>query len=152
MEGKQLVMRLYASLFCWHNLPLHTPLSHHPLVAFSTLLQPAVTHLHVQGEEYRDTAARELQEELGVPAAQSSQLLQELFIFPYQDSTCHVFGCLFKLVWEGAVHFADAEVESGKWMALPELQQQLKEVPEEFTPVGRHILQLYLEHERQQAA
>jgi 8-oxo-dGTP pyrophosphatase MutT (NUDIX family) len=93
---------------------------------------------------------RELQEEVSIPAQQSRQLLQRLWVFPYQDSVCHVFGCAFKLQWDGPVAFADAEVEWGRFMSVPELQQQLSHDPERFTPVGRHILQLYLDWERQQ--
>jgi 8-oxo-dGTP pyrophosphatase MutT (NUDIX family) len=93
---------------------------------------------------------RELQEEVAIPASHSAQSLQQLFIFPYQDSVCHVFGAAFRLVWDGPVEFADAEVERGRFMAMQELQQQLHEDAEQFTPVGRHIMQLYLDWQQQQ--
>lgn len=104
----------------------------------------------LQGEEYHDTAVRELQEEVSIPPQQSSRLLQQLWVFPYQDSVCHVFGCAFKLVWDGPMQFADAEVEWGKFMSLQQLQQELQLDPERFTPVGRHILKLYLDWQHQQ--
>lgn len=106
--------------------------------------------LLLQGEEYQDTAVRELQEEVSIPAEQSSRLLQQLWVFPYQDSVCHVFGCAFKLVWDGLMQFADGEVEWGRFMSLQDLQQQLQLDPERFTPVGRHILKLYLDSQQQQ--
>eukprot|EP00878_Enallax_costatus_P030948 GHUV01033768.1.p1 GENE.GHUV01033768.1~~GHUV01033768.1.p1 ORF type:complete len:138 (+),score=46.13 GHUV01033768.1:683-1096(+) len=104
----------------------------------------------LQGEEYADTAARELQEEIGVPATQSSSLLQQLFIFPYKDDVCHVWGCAFRFTWDGPVSFQDAEVEWGKFVGLQELQQQLQREPGQFTPVGRHILGLYFDHMKQE--
>jgi 8-oxo-dGTP pyrophosphatase MutT (NUDIX family) len=106
----------------------------------------------LQGEEYQDTAVRELQEEVSIPTHLSRSLLQQLLIFPYQDEVCHVFGCAFKLVWDGPVQFADGEVEWGRFMPLQdssELQQQLQQEPDRFTPVGRHILQLYSEWQEQ---
>lgn len=103
----------------------------------------------MQGEEYQDTAVRELQEEVCIPTDLSRSLLQQLLIFPYQDEVCHVFGCAFKLVWDGPVQFADGEVEWGRFMPLQELQQQLQQEPDRFTPVGRHILQLYSEWQKQ---
>lgn len=105
----------------------------------------------MQGEEYLDTAVRELQEEVSIPSEQSQTRLQQLFIFPYQDEVCHVFGCAFKLIWDGPVEFADAEVEWGRFTPLPELQQQLLDMPGQFTPVGRQILQLYLQWELKHA-
>jgi hypothetical protein len=54
------------------------------------------------------------------------------------------------MVWDGPVQFADAEVEWGKFMSVWELQQQLQQEPERFTPVGRHILKLYLHWQQQQ--
>jgi 8-oxo-dGTP pyrophosphatase MutT (NUDIX family) len=104
----------------------------------------------LQGEEYHGTAVRELQEEVSIPSDESHHLLQQLFIFPYQDSVCHVFGCAFRVVWDGPVQFADAEVDWGRFLSVWELQQQLQQEPERFTPVGRHILKLYLDWQQQQ--
>jgi 8-oxo-dGTP pyrophosphatase MutT (NUDIX family) len=107
--------------------------------------------LLLQGEEYADTAARELQEEIGMPLQDSRSSLQQLFIFPYQDATCHVFGCAFKVTWDGPVAFADAEIEWGRFMPMQELQKMLQQDAEQFTPVGRHILGIYAEqHQKQQ--
>jgi 8-oxo-dGTP pyrophosphatase MutT (NUDIX family) len=104
----------------------------------------------LQGEEYADTAARELQEEIGMPLQESRSSLQELFIFPYKDETCHVFGCAFKVTWDGPATFADAEVEWGRFTPLQELQQLLQQQPEQFTPVGRHILGLFAAQQQEQ--
>jgi 8-oxo-dGTP pyrophosphatase MutT (NUDIX family) len=104
----------------------------------------------LQGEEYADTAVRELQEEIGMPLQDSSSSVQQLFIFLYKDATCHVFGCAFKVTWDGPITFADAEVEWGRFMPMQELQQMLQQNPEQFTPVGRHILGLYVDQQQQQ--
>jgi hypothetical protein len=63
---------------------------------------------------------------------------------------CHVWGCAFRIVWDGPVAFRDAEVEWGRFTSLPELEGQLLADPEAFTPVGRHILGLFLDWQRQQ--
>ncbi|KIY94480.1 NUDIX hydrolase [Monoraphidium neglectum] len=96
------------------------------------------------GEEYADTAARELREEIGVPEEEALRTLQQLFVFPYQDSVCHVWGCAFSITWDGPVAFTDAEVEWGRFVALREVRARLEADATEFTPVGRHILSLYL--------
>lgn len=44
-----------------------------------------------QGEEYADTAARELREEIGVPEEEALRTLQQLFVFPYQVR----LGCIY---------------------------------------------------------
>jgi 8-oxo-dGTP pyrophosphatase MutT (NUDIX family) len=104
----------------------------------------------LQGEEYEDTAARELAEEIGVPPPEAARRLRRLFVFPYQDATCHVWGCAFELTWTGPVVFADAEVEWGRFVDLPELEARLAAEPGAFTPVGRHILGLYLQQRRRE--
>lgn len=85
-----------------------------------------------------------------MPLQDSRSSLQQLFIFPYQDATCHVFGCAFRVTWDGPVTFADAEVEWGRFMQMQELQQLLQDDPEQFTPVGRHLLRLYAEQQQKQ--
>jgi hypothetical protein len=61
-----------------------------------------------------------------------------------QDSVCHVWGCAFSITWDGPVAFTDAEVEWGRFVALREVRARLEADATEFTPVGRHILSLYL--------
>lgn len=50
------------------------------------------------GESYRETALRELEEEIGFHGGTD---LEELFVFPYEDSTCRVWGCAFRATFDG---------------------------------------------------
>ena len=99
------------------------------------------------GEEYIDTAARELEEEVGIPQSAARLSLQQLFIFPYKDDVCHVWGAAFAFTWDGPVSFPDKEVEWGRFMSLEEVERELE--ASQFTPVGRHILSQYLKQQQQ---
>lgn len=102
-----------------------------------------------QGEQYADTAARELEEEVGVPCRAAAAALRTLFEFRWQDDVCDVWGCAFQLTWDGPVVFVDAEVTEGGFMSLDELKSVLRADEDAFTPVGRHVLRRYLEQECQ---
>ncbi|GIL61198.1 hypothetical protein Vafri_15591 [Volvox africanus] len=94
------------------------------------------------GEEYEDTAARELSEEIGVSEAAARAGLQRLFVFPYQDASCHVWGCAFAFTHSGGqLRLQEEEVEWAGFRSWDEVQQMLGE--ELFAPVGRHILERY---------
>lgn len=102
------------------------------------------------GEEYEDTAARELAEEIGVSEAAARAGVRRLFVFPYQDSSCHVWGCAFEFqLPEGAaLHLQEEEVDWAGFAPMDKVRQLLEK--EKFTPVGKHILQLYAEQQQQQ--
>ncbi len=57
---------------------------------------------------------RELAEEIGVSEAAARSGLRRLFVFPYQDSSCHVWGCAFEFeLAAGAV--LDLQEEEVDW-------------------------------------
>lgn len=91
---------------------------------------------------------RELHEELGIPLEQASTGLNKLSIFPYQDRWCQVFGCAFtyrhdRSTSQGRDFSLQAEeVEWVRWVPLTQVADMLSS-DEQFTPVGRHILQLH---------
>eukprot|EP00879_Flechtneria_rotunda_P017803 GHRR01018662.1.p1 GENE.GHRR01018662.1~~GHRR01018662.1.p1 ORF type:complete len:302 (+),score=67.63 GHRR01018662.1:417-1322(+) len=107
-------------------------------------LDVSVSGVVNQGEEYHQTAVRELHEEVNIPMLESKNHLQQLFTFPYQDKVCRIWGCAFIMSWDGPLAFLDEEVEWGQFMSVPKLQQLLERHPESFSPVGRHVLGLYL--------
>ncbi|GIL79236.1 hypothetical protein Vretimale_16429 [Volvox reticuliferus] len=93
------------------------------------------------GEEYEDTAARELSEEIGVSEMAARAGLQRLFVFPYQDASCHVWGCAFAFTHSGGqLCLQEEEVDWAGFRSWDQVQQMLGE--ELFTPVGKHILEL----------
>ncbi|GLC44019.1 hypothetical protein PLESTB_000220500 [Pleodorina starrii] len=100
------------------------------------------------GEEYEDTAARELSEEIGVSEAAARAGLRRLFVFPYQDSSCHVWGCAFTFAHGGGqLRLQEEEVDWAGFRSWEQVDRMLSE--ERFTPVGKHILQLYRQEQQQ---
>ncbi|EFJ50066.1 hypothetical protein VOLCADRAFT_89051 [Volvox carteri f. nagariensis] len=94
------------------------------------------------GEEYEDTAARELSEEIGVSEEGARAGLRRLFVFPYRDATCHVWGCAFTFNHSGGeLRLQEDEVDWAGFRSWEQVGQMLQK--EQFTPVGRHILELY---------
>ena len=63
---------------------------------------------------------RELAEELGLSEADCRAGLRQCFIFPYEDSTCKVWGCAHEFVYEPARHgpmrLQAEEVEGVSWL------------------------------------
>ena len=113
---------------------------------------------HSKIEEYRDTAERELVEELGLNedqrrALSNDETLTLLGIFPYKDNYCHVFGCAFIYHHSGQMSLQEEEVDAARWMPLSEVVELLEAGKDSlsagnstsFTPVGRHILCLYMD-------
>jgi 8-oxo-dGTP pyrophosphatase MutT (NUDIX family) len=113
------------------------------------------------GESYLECASRELHEEIGLSPDQQSAgsgpagPLRELFTFPYEDSTCHVWGCCLTVTCppDHVVSLNDGEVEWTRWVPLEEVRAMIRGEGEgggaaDITPVGRHILQLYFEKTR----
>ncbi|KAG2431970.1 hypothetical protein HYH02_013186 [Chlamydomonas schloesseri] len=101
------------------------------------------------GEEYEDTAARELAEELGVSEAAAREGLSRLFVFPYKDNICHVWGAAFTFTLPAGQQLAlqEEEVDWAGFKSMDEVSELLK--TEQFTPVGKHILHLYHQQRQQ---
>ena len=119
------------------------------------LLDTVISGVCQVGEEYLDTAIRELIEELGLDESQKKALLSKdtlstLGIFPYQDDYCHVFGCAFLYRHSGPIRLQEEEVDSAQWMPLSAVEDLLLRGAEDsrFTPVGKHILQTYIDRIR----
>lgn len=84
------------------------------------------------GEEYKDTAARELQEEIGVPAREAAAGLRRLFVFPYQvraggRAARRAHGCAAACMC----------VRAARRRSLP--PQQSERVLRPWTPTGRRL-------------
>lgn len=88
------------------------------------------------GEDPAASAARELAEELGI----SGVPLHPLGTSRYEDDQTRCLEHCFETVWDGAVAFADAEVVSGEWMSLPDLDARLASPGWEFVPDTRALL------------
>ncbi len=89
------------------------------------------------GEDPRDSARRELAEELGVEGVALTGLGTSLF----EDHTSRCFEHVFEAVWDGPIVYADHEVVSGSWMTLPELAAHLADPTWPFVPDTRLLLE-----------
>jgi 8-oxo-dGTP pyrophosphatase MutT (NUDIX family) len=68
----------------------------------------------VKGETYRQSAERELFEELGI----RNVPLDHLFEFHYNDSLCDIWGRVFKCEYDGIITLQAEEIESGQFMKI----------------------------------
>ena len=86
-------------------------------------------------ESYEQSASRELTEELGV----SGIPLTPLFDHYFEDATNRVWGRVFRCTHEGPFTLQPEEVESGRFMSVPQILESCLREP--FTPDGILILQ-----------
>jgi 8-oxo-dGTP pyrophosphatase MutT (NUDIX family) len=88
------------------------------------------------GEQPAASAARELEEELGIAGA----TLHPLGLSVYEDDTTRCVEHCFETTWAGPVRHADGEVVWGAWMGLGELDARLATPEWPFVPDTRALL------------
>ncbi|MDG4946539.1 isopentenyl-diphosphate Delta-isomerase [Weeksellaceae bacterium KMM 9713] len=98
------------------------------------------------GETYEEGAIRRLQEEMGFTCP-----IEYQFNFIYkadvgQGLTEHELDYVFKGVYNEEPVVNPEEVAAYKWIDFDELQQDVQNNPEEYTPWFRIILKEYLAH------
>jgi len=81
------------------------------------------------GDDYDESAARELQEELGL-----SVPLERLVKFPAGPETANEFTVLYRGVTDLPPHFHPVEIASGAYYELRFLVDWLHRSPEDFSP------------------
>ena len=86
------------------------------------------------GEGYRQSAERELEEELGVRCSP----LRFLFAHYHEAATNRVWGQVFTCIHEGPFILQEAEVAYGRFITIPELFALQKREP--FTPDSIEII------------
>jgi 8-oxo-dGTP pyrophosphatase MutT (NUDIX family) len=89
------------------------------------------------GEEPSASAARELEEELGISGATLTALGSHL----YEDDTTRCFEHAYEVVWDGPVRHQAEEVAEGRWVTLPELVGLLDDPAIAFVPDSRQLLE-----------
>jgi 8-oxo-dGTP pyrophosphatase MutT (NUDIX family) len=89
------------------------------------------------GEEPAASAARELEEELGITDVDLRPLGTSLF----EDDTTRVVEHVFEAVWDGPVRWSDGEVVWGRWLGLDELAARLADPAWPFVPDTRALLE-----------
>ena len=88
------------------------------------------------GEAPSDSAARELEEELGIRGTRLRPLGTSL----YEDDLTRCLEHCFETVWDGPVSYPDAEVVWGAWMSLERLAAALRDPEWPFVPDTRQLL------------
>ena len=84
------------------------------------------------GEDYDDTALRELEEELGCRPAKPPQ---PLFKLEAQERTGQEFLWVYRVEAEGPFTLEPEEIERGDWFTVAEIDRWLAERPQELAPV-----------------
>jgi len=99
------------------------------------------------GEEYQQSAERELEEELGI----HSTPVRFLFKTRYEDEVSKLWGAVFECLYDGAVTPQVEEVESVHMMSFEEILS-LSAAGEPFTPDSTFMLQKYMQMQQEQVS
>ena len=90
------------------------------------------------GETYHASAARELEEELGIRGVE----LRQRFDFYHTDDGNRVWGRVFSCTYDGHVVRQGGEVESGDYYPLEAIMKLSDREP--FTPDGMYVLRRFM--------
>lgn len=111
---------------------------------FPGYYDPATGGVVLAGENYEESALRELEEELGI----RNVPLIRLSDFYFADERTQVWGGVFSCVYDGPLLLQAEEVESVSLMTVDEIFQRAQ--AEQFTPDGLYVVQRYHEERTQQ--
>jgi isopentenyldiphosphate isomerase len=108
---------------------------------FPGYYDPATGGVVLAGESYEDSAARELEEELGI----RNVPLTRLFDFYFEDPHTCVWGGAFSCTYGGELVLQEEEVEYVELMTIDDVLQRAE--TERFTPDGLYVVRRYLEEQ-----
>jgi len=111
---------------------------------FPGLFDPATGGVVLAGENYEESAQRELAEEMGIRDVP----LTYLFDFYFEDERSRVWGRAFSCEYEGVIVPQKEEVEYVEMMTTDDILRRA--ATEQFTPDGLLVVRRYLA-ERQQS-
>jgi isopentenyl-diphosphate delta-isomerase type 1 len=94
------------------------------------------------GEDYREAAVRELDEELGI-ALDGPDGLSELFRHGPCRATGNEFIRVYRVFWDGAVQPHPDEVSELRWLSPGDLSEAVAARPRVFTPSLRLVWEKY---------
>jgi len=95
-----------------------------------------------KGETYRQSADRELFEELGI----RNVPLTDLFECFYSDESCRVWGRVYRCEYNGEMTFQKEEIESGRFMPIADILANTESL--RITPDSLQILQRYVQMQK----
>ena len=100
---------------------------------------PCTGGVVLHGESYELSAARELEEEVGIREVS----LTWHFEFYFEDDLGRVWGSVFSCVYDGDMVLQVEEVESGEFLPIATILQRAQTEP--YTPDGLLALHRYLD-------
>jgi isopentenyl-diphosphate delta-isomerase type 1 len=95
------------------------------------------------GEDYDQTAVRELREEIGLNLSAPPQ---RLFKIDACEETDAEFVWVYRCENEGPFQLHPDEIEKGDWFARERVSAWIQEKPQEFAPAFVMIWKLFLSH------
>ncbi len=90
------------------------------------------------GEDYDETAPREMQEELGLMSP-----VERLAKFPAGPETANEFTVLYRTITDMPPQFDPGEIAGGAFYELGEIDEWLARSPEQFSPPFRIAFEWY---------
>ncbi len=93
------------------------------------------------GEDYAESAQRELFEEVGITAP-----LEYLTKLPASPDTAYEFTALFRAVTDQVPTLDPGEVAGSEYVSLPELQRRIAAEPHRYTPPFKSLVEWYCEN------
>lgn len=96
------------------------------------------------GEDYDQSAVRELHEEIGLRIDAAPE---RLFKIDACGETDQEFVWIYRTESEGPFELHPEEIETGDWFGIAEVTEWIKSKPEEFAPAFRHLWSLAKERE-----
>lgn len=99
-----------------------------------------------QGETYRQSAERELFEELGIRGVP----IIDLFECFYSDESCRVWGRVYRCEYNGEIALQKEEIESGQFMTVADILATAESL--RITPDSLQVLQRYVQMQKGSAA
>lgn len=95
------------------------------------------------GESYEDTNRREIEEEMGISFASSSDAaaaIKHMFTFYYEDKRIRCWGDAWDVVYDGPLKLQAEEVDSVHMMSMQEILDRF-DAGEDFTPDRYELFQ-----------
>ncbi len=106
---------------------------------FPGYYDPLTGGVMLAGENYEDSAKRELEEELGIRDVP----LTWQFAFYYTDARTRVWGGVFSCRYDGEIVLQAEEIESGAFLPIHDILRRAAIDP--YTPDSLYALSRYLE-------